>query len=221
MRTSPVPFLRCLLAAAATLVLTSGCGGLYYGTMEKLGVHKREIFVDRVQGARDAQEDTKEQFSSALERFTTVLDIEGGSLEVKYTALKRELEKCEDRANKLHERIGAVEDVSRALFKEWEKELRQYSSPTLRASSKTKLDTTRRQYAQLIRAMRKAERKIDPVIKAFRDQVLFLKHNLNAQAVASLKGEFSNMEDDIAALVMDMEASITEADAFIKSLSGE
>jgi hypothetical protein len=32
--------------------------------------------------------------------------------------------------------------------------------------------------------MLKAEQKIQPVLGAFRDQVLFLKHNLNANAIA-------------------------------------
>ena len=36
--------------------------------------------------------------------------------------------------------------------------------------------------------MRLAESRIEPVLKSFRDQVLFLKHNLNAKAIASLRG---------------------------------
>jgi len=33
-----------------------------------------------------------------------------------------------------------------------------------------------------------AEDQIAPVLKAFHDQVLFLKHNLNSRAIGSLKG---------------------------------
>ena len=70
----------------------------------------------------------------------------------------------------------------------------------------------------LIDAMKRVENKIDPVLSAFRDQVLFLKHNLNAQAIASLKSELASVEDDVAALIKEMEASIAEADKFIKTM---
>jgi len=54
-----------------------------------------------------------------------------------------------------------------------------------------------------------------------RDQVLFLKHNLNAKAIASLQEEFGSIKADIAVLISDMEASISEADEFIASMSEE
>jgi hypothetical protein len=51
-----------------------------------------------------------------------------------------------------------------------------------------------------------------------RDHVLYLKHNLNAQAIASLKGEAANIQDEIARLIKDMNASIAQADEFIKTI---
>ena len=49
--------------------------------------------------------------------------------------------------------------------------------------------------------------------------MLFLKHNLNAQAIAYLRNEFASIENDIASLIRDMEASIAKADAFISELA--
>ena len=66
--------------------------------------------------------------------------------------------------------------------------------------------------------MRKAEKKIAPELNVFHDQVLYLKHNLNAQAIASLKSELSNLETDIGKLIAEMQRSIDEANAFIKDL---
>ncbi len=98
--------------------------------------------------------------------------------------------------------------------------MEQYTNENLRNSSKQKLDQTRYRYAQLIGTMKSAEKKIAPVLSAFRDQVLFLKHNLNAQAIASLHEGLASVEADIGTLIEEMEASIAEADAFIKSMSG-
>ncbi len=200
------------------VIILAGCSSVYYNAMEKVGIHKRDILVDRVIAARDSQEEAKKEFESALERFKSVVDFHGGDLEDKYIELKDELEDMEDRAREVHERIAAVEDVAEALFDEWEEELDQYSSASLRRASQRKLRETRRRYNQLIRAMKRAEAKIEPVLRPLRDDVLFLKHNLNARAIASLKAELSKMETDVSVLLKDMEHSIAEADAFIQSL---
>ena len=203
------------------LLLTVGCQKAYYGTMEKFGVHKRDIMVDRVEEARDSQEEAKEQFQSALEQFSTVLNYKGGKLEDKYKTLQAEYDESEVKADDVKDRIDAVEDVSEALFNEWEDELDQYTSKSLRRDSERKMVQTRRQYDQLIKAMRRAESKIDPVLRAFRDQVLYLKHNLNAQAIASLQSELVGVESDIADLILEMEKSIGEANSFIKTMLEE
>ena len=68
--------------------------------------------------------------------------------------------------------------------------------------------------------MRKIESNTEPVLAVFRDQVLFLKHNLNMQAISSLQQESASVEQDVAILISQMEASIAEAQSFIKGLAG-
>ncbi len=210
------------LAALFTILLfLLGCETTYYKTMEKLGYHKRDLMVERVEEARDAQKEAKEQFESALEKFSSVLKFEGGELEEKYEKLKAEYEKSESKAQAVRDRIEAVEDVAEDLFDEWQDELNQYTNQSLRQRSERKLKQTRRQYSQLIRTMKRVEKKIDPVLSAFRDQVLYLKHNLNARAIASLRTELVSVEADVASLIKEMEVSITEANTFIKAIEKE
>lgn len=198
---------------------TPGCQTVYYETMEKMGYHKRDLMVSDVEKARDAQQEAKEQFKSALDRFTKTLNIQGGELQEKYDILNTEYERSEAKAKAVRERIASVEDVSEALFEEWAAELKEYSSDALRRSSQKKLTQTRTQYAQLIKAMKRAESKMDPVLVKFKDQVLFLKHNLNAQTIASLKNELISVEGNIASLIKELNASIQEADAFIAAMA--
>lgn len=206
------------LSLPASVLAIIGCQSIYYKTMEAFGYHKRDLLVGRVQEARDAQENAKEQFQSALKKFSAVVDFRGGKLEEKYEELKTELDRSESKAEAVRKRVTSVEDVATALFDEWESELDQYTRDDLRHSSEQKLKQTRQRYSQLIGAMKRAETKIAPVLSAFRDQVLFLKHNLNAQAIASLQDELISVEADIASLIKEMEDSIAEADAFIKSM---
>ena len=66
--------------------------------------------------------------------------------------------------------------------------------------------------------MKRASGKIHPVLSVFHDQVLYLKHNLNAQAIASLQGELVTLEHNVDQLVREMEDAIREADRFIAKL---
>jgi ElaB/YqjD/DUF883 family membrane-anchored ribosome-binding protein len=200
-------------------VSLAGCQSVYYGTMEKLGYEKRDLLVSSVDDAREAQQDAKKQFESALEQFVAVTNYQGGELEKQYRKLKSEYDDSEAQANKVRNEIAEVERVAKDLFAEWEAELKQYSSAELRRNSQRQLQDTRARYQQLITAMKRAERKLDPVLNAFRDRVLYLKHNLNAQAIASLRTNRKAIESDISALIGDMNRSIAEADRFIQAMS--
>ncbi|MEH6670100.1 DUF2959 domain-containing protein [Halopseudomonas sp.] len=200
------------------LLSLAGCQSAYYGAMEKVGVHKRDIMVNRVESAQEAQTDAKEQFESALAEFRSIVQIKDQDLAERYDRLNGEYEDSKDAAKSVTDRIDAVEDVSEALFDEWEDEIELYSSANLKRQSATKLSQTRRQYQGLIRAMRSAEARMEPVLQAFQDQVLFLKHNLNARAIDSLQGELGSIETDVAQLIREMERSIAESEAFISNL---
>ena len=212
------PTLR-YLTTVFLLTVFGGCQKAYYGTMEMFGKHKRDILVDNVADARDAQNQAKEQFASALEEFISVVDSANGQLEEKYKTLNAAYEKSEDKANAVKEHIKDVKRVAEALFDEWEDELDEYANSTLRKKSEDKLKQTQERYVKLISAMERAESKIAPVLSAFHDQVLFLKHNLNAQAIASLQDELTTVEYEIGILIQEMEKSIDEADAFIQEMT--
>jgi hypothetical protein len=184
-------------------------------------VEKRDILVNRVKDARESQQKGKEEFKDALERFKTVVATEGGTLEEKYNALNKELERSEDRAKEIHDRVKAVKDVADDLFKEWEKELGQYKDRQLRAESERELRETKRRAQQVIKAMEAAETRVDPVLQPLRDRVLFLKHNLNAAAIGALDKELLTLRTNVDALVADLESSIAEAETFIAQMDAE
>ena len=210
-----------LLILSIVILGFSGCSTMYYGTMEKLGVHKRDIMVDRVKEARDTQNEAKEQFLTAMDQFKRVVNFQGGDLEKEYNKLNATLKKSESKAADVRDRIRAVEDVSDALFSEWRSEIKQYSSDTLRRSSQRKYDTTKKKYEELIKAMKRAEAKLEPALVPLRDQVLFMKHNLNARAIAGLSQELISVETNVDKLVREMETAIAQADSFIASLKAE
>ena len=203
------------------LVLLSlvACRSTYYAVWEKLGREKRDILRHRVVDARDEQKAASQQFKTALERMKEMYGFDGGKLEAAYNRFKSEDEDCEGRAEKVRSRVKDVEAVAGDLFKEWDSELREISDPAMRNDSRRKLDESRAKYDQLHASMKRAESSMDPILTKFHDNVLYLKHNLNAQAIGALKGESVKIETDIAHLIADMNAAIAQSDTFIKTLN--
>ncbi|CAM4197909.1 MULTISPECIES: DUF2959 domain-containing protein [Shewanella] len=207
-------------AALGAVVMLSGCQSAYYGAMEKVGYHKRDIMVDRVNAAKESQEEAQEQFSSALEEMQALLNHDGGDLQSAYEKARDEYESSQEAADEVSSRIDKVEDVAEALFDEWQAEISEISKASLRRNSETKLRETRRSYEQLVRTMRRAESKMPPILTAMKDNMLYLKHNLNAQAIGAIKGEFASLQTDISSLIKEMNKSIAESNRFIQSMEG-
>ncbi len=197
----------------------TGCTSLYYDAMEKIGKEKRDILVQRIVDGKKDQEEAKEQFKTTLEAFQSVTGFDGGDLEKTYKKLNGEFEEAEKRADDLSDRIKSIDKVANDLFKEWTAELSTMKDATLRTRSQQLLRSTRTRHQQYILRMKQTERKMTPVLQAFNDQVLYLKHNLNAKAIGSLKASAAKLDNDVSLLVTDIEGSIKEADSFIQSLS--
>jgi hypothetical protein len=204
----------CILA----LLLAPACQSAYYATMEKFGVHKRDLLVEEVEEGRAEQKEAAEQFQSTYEVFRDLTGYKGGDLEDVYDKLSDELEDCEEDAGDLRTHIEDIERVATDLFDEWHDELGEMEDASLRRQSETMLKDTRARYGDLIKAMERSEDKMEPVLQAFRDHVLFLKHNLNAKAIAALQDVVINIEDDVAKLIAEMQKSIAEADEFLKAM---
>jgi hypothetical protein len=211
---------RTTLVWLPLLLLVGACESVYYDAMEKVGVHKREILIDRIIEAQESQEAGKEQFRSALEQFRSVVNFDGGELEASYEKLNDEYEASVSAAETIRKRIASVESVATALFAEWTEELALYSNASLRRDSERQLQSTKKRYANLLATMRRTEKTIDPVLASLQDNVLYLKHNLNSRAIASLKGEFANINADVTRLVSAMQKTIDESNKFVEELRG-
>lgn len=200
------------------VVVLAGCQSAYYGAMEKVGIHKRDILVDRVDDARDAQTDAQEEFKSALQRLDELLQFDGGELEARYNALNDDYESSKAAAERVYDRIEAIDDVAQALFDEWQEELGMYSNDSMRRESERSLRETERRYTSLLQSMERAADTMEPVLEKLQDNVLYLKHNLNAKAVDAIRGEYRSLRTDVDVLIREMETAIQESNAFIEAM---
>jgi hypothetical protein len=214
-------FIYTILLSTLMSFTITGCAttnSVYYTGMEKVGFHKRDIMVDRVKGVQDSQKEAQEKFKSALEHFGTLVTIKDNNLKKAYEKFNDEYEDAKEAAENLGSRIDQLEDVSLALFEEWEEELALYTNEKLKAQSKKQLNDTREKYTNMMRAMKSSQKSMTPILATFQDNVLILKHSLNAQAIGALQGEFGTLKKEIAALISQMNQSIKASDAFIKQM---
>lgn len=195
-----------------------GCQSVYYDAMEKIGYAKRDILVDRVEDARDAQTEAQEQFKSALDELSTLIDFDGGDVQQAYDALSDQYESSKKAADDVTTRIDKIENVSEALFEEWQEEIDQYSSAKFKRTSQRQLSQTKSSYNNLVRSMRRAEAKMQPVLTSLNDNVLYLKHNLNARAISAISIEFKGLKKEIQLLMSEVNKSISESNKFIAEM---
>ena len=210
-----------LYLVVIALVLLVGCQSAYYSAMEKVGVHKRDIMLDRVENAQGAQEDAQQQFQSALEQLSQLINYDGGDLSTQYELVNEQYQASKASAEEVASRIEAIESVADALFAEWNEEIQQYSSNSLKQKSQQKLRKTERNYQSLIKSMYRAKDGMAPVLSALKDNSLYLKHNLNAQAIGALQGEYKTIKRDVEFLVSQMSKAIAQSQQFIKLLKTE
>ncbi len=210
--------LRVIFLSLLSIFILGGCSSMYYAGMEKVGVHKRDIMVDRVESVKESQEEAQEEFSSALDRFGSLVNIGQSDLKSAYEEFNDQYEDAADAAEDVSSNIDKLEDVSLALFDEWEGELLEYKNMKLKLSSQKKLRDTKSKYNKMMKSMRKSEKSMNSVLATFYDNVLTLKHSLNAQAIGALKNEFGVLKSDMSTLIKQMDRSIQESNKFIKEM---
>jgi len=200
-------------------VFGTGCQSVYNKTMENVfGYEKRELLKKSVTSLQEEQQQAQEEFKDALTRLKELYAFQGGELENIYHKLKSSYEDCDAEANTVQKRIDNMENIAKSMFTEWEKEIQQFSNPTFAENSRKQLQETKERYGQLSRSVQAAQTSMKPVLTQLKDHVLYLKHNLNAAAIGSLKSEATNIQGQIEALIAKMNASIAEAESFIKTL---
>jgi len=206
------------LTALALVLTVPACSTVKYNTLEKFGIHKRDILVANVGDARDTQKDAQAQFKDALERFGSIVEIEETELKKAYNLLSDEYEDSLDAAEAVSSEIDDVEEVAQDLFFEWREEIKLYTDDTLKRDSQAKLRQTEQRYRELSASMRASEKSMKPVLNTMLNNVLYLKHNLNAQAIGALQNTYGGLVTDVDTLINRMNDSIERSNAFIQQM---
>jgi ATP-dependent protease HslVU (ClpYQ) peptidase subunit len=210
-----------ILALLTTVLILAGCTRTYDTTAELFGKKKKDVLVDRIVAARNAQFDARDQFAAALDQLLSVAGYKGTSLEDEYSALNSQYNRCRSQTNNVESRLADARRAARSLFHQWENELDQYSSAVVRRSSEEKLKDMQMRYENVVYALEKARDKLYPALTALKDQVLLVRHNLNAQTALSSGEEMAIAEKEISALLQEIDRATADADSFVRQMGIE
>lgn len=188
-----------------------------YSAYEFIGIEKRDLFKKDVQRVKGDQEKTGESYKDALEKLKDIYGLDGGNLEKQYRSLNSSYESAQKRSADVTTSIARLNTTANDLFAEWKNEIGQIGDAEMKKKSLAAREETLKKYQEFYAALKKSEKKMAPVLSRLKDQVLFLKHNLNAKAIAGLKTEAGKIQGDIELLLKDMNSSISQADEFMKS----
>lgn len=207
-----------LLGSSCTNSLKKSIKDAKYGAYEMIGYEKRDLFKKEVKAVKKDQDDSQKAFEDALEKLKYFYAYDGGKTESEYNKLKDSYESSQDESKNLSASIQKLDEVAQDLFAEWKEEINGISNSDLRKKSTVKLSETRIRYKELHQKLKNSEKNMSPILVKMKDQVTFLKHNLNAGAMTGLQAEGDRIEQDIENLIKEMKTANQEAEDFIKTL---
>lgn len=199
--------------------LFSSCSTVYYNLWETLGKEKRDLLEMNMQSANEDQEDIEKEYKDSLDRIRKKYSFKEGELEQTYDRLSDDYEDIKNKQDDFSEKLKLISDIAYDLFDEWKKEARALDNKTYKRNSLRKLSSTKSSFSAVLANMKKVESRSSRILKKFHDQVIYIKHNLNAKIVGNLRTELNLLESEMTELIKEIQASRVQATKFISTLN--
>ncbi len=207
------------ISVTSLFLFTTSCEPRSYRIWEFLGWEKREILSSEVENVGENQKEIKEDFQSIYERIKTEYDYERDEIDDLYDQLKSDYEKAKNKADRIKASSKKIRQIAKALFAEWEEEAMAISNKNYRKDSLVKLRQAQARFKHLSASLHRSESQLDRVLVQLNDQVLYLKHNLNAKSLALFESEIKLVKNEIDELIKAIEKTIQYSQTFKHTLS--
>lgn len=200
----------------ASFLLITSCSHVYYKSWELLGKEKRELLSSKMSALNEDQTEAKEEFANVLEEIRSKYSFKEGNLENTYDRMSSNYNDMNEEVEDLGSQIEDVESIAKDLFEEWKAEAKEFTNKDYERTSLQKLRVTRANFNEVLKESEATEKAMQKVLAKFHEQVIYVKHNLNAKAVGRLASELQNIQEVMRKLIQQINSSIQKADRFIK-----
>jgi hypothetical protein len=188
------------------------------GAQSDEGVKQVERLVKASGNTVKAVADTKLQLVKTLDIYNALMADDAKDRKKLYNSLQKEMENTEKRRATIGEVAATMSAEADTLFKQWTDSAAAIENADLRKKSEERLAATKASYAEIGTVGQKASDLYGPFMKDLQDQVTFLGHDLNAEAVASLKPEAAKINEAASKLIQSIDDTITTANTNIGAL---
>lgn len=162
--------------------------------------------------------ETKLQIQKTLDTYNALLGEDASKLRNLYKGLQKEMEGTAKKRAEIDSRSEVMQQDANTLFESWASSATAIENEDLRARSLERLATTKERFAEIEAVGRKAGELYDPFMKSLGEQVTYLGHDLNAEALASLKPDAEKLNQKAKELLAAIDDAIGVANKNIGML---
>jgi hypothetical protein len=188
------------------------------GAQTDEGVKQVERLVKASGDTVKAIGETKVQLMKTMEVYNSLFADEATDRRKIYNQIQKEMENTDRRRARISEEAAKMNAEADTLFKGWADSTAAIENPDLRERSEERLNATRASYGEIGTVGQKAADLYAPFMKALQDQITYLGHDLNPEAVASLKPDAEKLNERSDKLIQSIDDTIATANKNIGAL---
>ena len=173
--------------------------------------------VERVNSELDA---SKTKLLGAVQTLqkVTAPDFKGDAVEG-HKELVRAIDDSEDQTDDLRKSVERMQAEAEPVFNQWTKDLEGYSNPEMRQRSQARLAAARERYDAVVAAVTPVLVECEAVNQTLGDHALFLKHDMNPAALATIQDDVKKVAKEAADLDGAFNAGKAATRAYVDSAS--
>jgi hypothetical protein len=206
---------RSFVAALAACAVFTACAGQTQRSQSVQQVDELLTHIERVQVETAVAKDAAHAVLSDL--CALVSPSFKGDAAPAFAEFMESAESCEKQGIVLKKSVEPMTRAADQLFLRWTKDLESFGNTRMRQRSQSRLDETRTRYQSILGATQAAQIALDSYNKDLRDHALFLRHDLNATSVESIRADVRLLNEQIQELDKRFDATTAAARAYVES----
>ena len=168
--------------------------------------------------------DVVDHVKGMLESYNSIVGGTAKNVQSEYKKLANDLKATDKKIQSASKGMDSLDKQANKLFVQWEKELAEYSSDSMKQKSTDRLEAAKKRYESLGQTLSEASKAFEPLMQNLNDQILFLGRDLSKEAIADLEDEAAELNrqaEDVINTVQGLLAKAEEADSELEKATAE
>ena len=208
-----------VLALSACLML----GGTAVFAQSKTAKEAQKL-KDSADAAEQSITDVLQHVKGMLDSYNVIVGGKSKNVQSDYKKLANALSGTDKKIQSANKGLDSLSKQANKFFVQWEKELPEYSSDSMREKSSARLAAAKEKSRNLAATLGEASKAFEPLMKNLNDQIMFLGRDLSPEAIADLQDEAAQLNkqaESVTASVKDLLTKADQQDAALEESAAE